>query len=183
MPFDPNNPPEKVGKLSAKKQRQFVHVFNSCWEKHHDDAKCHKMAWGAVRKASCPCEDGREVEKHSVVGIGAIMSDKDAARGLFMAMVDIDAADRIAMSLFDEVKIVKLKSRVVEFLHRLGDFRGEMSSFINDLRDSVRNPKSLQAFPEIKDILAVGEAMRHVNLSTHDVQSRIVKVVTVDAAS
>ena len=58
MPFDPNNPPEKVSKLSAKKQRQWVHVFNSCYDKHKDDAKCHKMAWGAVKKsASClDCE-------------------------------------------------------------------------------------------------------------------------------
>lgn len=52
MPFDPDNPPDKVSKLSEKKQRQWVHVFNSCWEKHKDDGKCHAMAWGAVKKAS-----------------------------------------------------------------------------------------------------------------------------------
>jgi cation transport regulator ChaB len=52
MPFDPDNPPAKVKGLSKKKQRQFCHVFNSCWKKHHDDGKCHAMAWGAVRKSA-----------------------------------------------------------------------------------------------------------------------------------
>lgn len=51
MPFDPKNPPEKIRKLSDKKQRQWVHVFNSCFSEHHDDEKCHKMAWGAVKTA------------------------------------------------------------------------------------------------------------------------------------
>jgi len=48
MPFDPDNPPDKVRKLSPKKQRQWVQVFNSCYAKHKDDVKCHKMAWGVV---------------------------------------------------------------------------------------------------------------------------------------
>lgn len=52
MPFDPNKPPAKLKNLSDKQKRQWVNVFNSCWEKHHDDEKCHKMAWGSVKKAS-----------------------------------------------------------------------------------------------------------------------------------
>jgi cation transport regulator ChaB len=52
MPFDIKNPPEKIKKLSEKKQRQWIHVFNSCWDKNKDDALCHKMAWGAVKKSS-----------------------------------------------------------------------------------------------------------------------------------
>ena len=50
MPYDVNNPPAKVSKLPKAKQRQFVHVFNSCYEKHGDDAICSKMAWGVVGK-------------------------------------------------------------------------------------------------------------------------------------
>lgn len=59
MPYNPDNPPEKLKNLSAAKKRQWVEVFNSCYEKHHDDAKCHKMAWGVVGKsASCTdCDD------------------------------------------------------------------------------------------------------------------------------
>ena len=52
MPFDPNHPPKKLRKLSPKKQRQWCEVFNSCWEKYHDDKKCHMMAWGVVKKAA-----------------------------------------------------------------------------------------------------------------------------------
>ena len=51
MPFDPNNPPAKVKGLPAKKQKQWVEVFNSCWEKNKDDKKCHMIAWGVVKKA------------------------------------------------------------------------------------------------------------------------------------
>src|SRR5690606_2002578 len=45
-----NNPPEKIRKLSQKKQRQWVSVFNSCYESGGDDAKCHAQAWGVVGK-------------------------------------------------------------------------------------------------------------------------------------
>lgn len=51
MPFDPSHPPAKLKSLSPKKQRQWVEVFNSCWEGKKDDKKCHMMAWGAVKKA------------------------------------------------------------------------------------------------------------------------------------
>lgn len=50
MPFDVDNPPDKVKGLSKNKQRQWVEVFNSCWKEHHDDKKCHMMAWGVVKK-------------------------------------------------------------------------------------------------------------------------------------
>lgn len=52
MPYSPDNPPDKLKGLSGKKQRQFMEVFNSCFDKHHDDGKCHAMAWGVVKKAS-----------------------------------------------------------------------------------------------------------------------------------
>jgi hypothetical protein len=50
MPFDPKNPPDKVKNLSPEKQRQWVHIFNSCWSKDPDERKCHMQAWGAVKK-------------------------------------------------------------------------------------------------------------------------------------
>ena len=57
MPYDINNPPEKLRKLSDKKKRQWVSVFNSCYDKHGDEARCHKMAWGVVGK-SVDCDNG-----------------------------------------------------------------------------------------------------------------------------
>ena len=39
-------------KLSARKRRQFLHVFNSCFEENGDDASCYAKAWGAVQKTA-----------------------------------------------------------------------------------------------------------------------------------
>jgi hypothetical protein len=50
MPYDPENPPDKLKNLSENKQRQWVHVFNSCFEKNGDEGMCHQMAWGVVNK-------------------------------------------------------------------------------------------------------------------------------------
>lgn len=50
MPYSVDKPPRKVRKLSAKKQRKFVHVYNSCHARGYDTARCHRMAWGAVKK-------------------------------------------------------------------------------------------------------------------------------------
>ena len=37
-------------KLSAKKRRQFMHVFNSAMERGASEESAHKQAWGAVKK-------------------------------------------------------------------------------------------------------------------------------------
>lgn len=55
MPYkSPEEVAEKVRgarKLSDKQRRQFLHVFNSCWDRNPgDDAKCHAQAWGTVKK-------------------------------------------------------------------------------------------------------------------------------------
>ena len=50
MPYDVKNPPDKIKKLSPRKQRQFIHVYNSCWDKDKDEGKCHAMAWGTVKR-------------------------------------------------------------------------------------------------------------------------------------
>jgi cation transport regulator ChaB len=51
MPFDPSHPPAKLKKLSPKKRRQWVRVFNSEYDRSHDDRKAHMVAWGAVKKS------------------------------------------------------------------------------------------------------------------------------------
>ena len=74
MPYDIDNPPSKLDKLSDKRKRQFIEVFNSCFEKHHDDKKCHMMAWGVVKKAS---QDEQVVRQ-----IRAARLDVEAAEGM-----------------------------------------------------------------------------------------------------
>lgn len=48
MPYDVNNPPEKLRGLPESKQRQWVHVYDSCMKDKGDDVKCQKMAWGVT---------------------------------------------------------------------------------------------------------------------------------------
>ena len=50
MPYDPANPPAKLRRLSPKKKRQWVHVFNSATERGADEESAHKQAWSAVKK-------------------------------------------------------------------------------------------------------------------------------------
>lgn len=52
MPYSPSNPPEKLRKLSPKRQRQWVHVFNQALEQGDDEGKAHAKAWGVVKKSS-----------------------------------------------------------------------------------------------------------------------------------
>jgi uncharacterized protein YdaT len=60
MPYDQSNPPKKLKSLSPKRRRQWVRVFNSCWDRGYDEARCHRMAWGAVKSMS---EDKTDVLK------------------------------------------------------------------------------------------------------------------------
>lgn len=48
MPYDLDNPPDKLRGLSADKQRQWIHVHRSCVEKYGDSVRCQKMAWGVT---------------------------------------------------------------------------------------------------------------------------------------
>lgn len=97
MPFNVDNPPDKIKSLSSKKQRQWVEVFNSCWKKHHDDAKCHAMAWGVAKKASV--EDEEDVghnDKYECPGCGLMA----AAREILQVGLDLqDVEPRIASAL------------------------------------------------------------------------------------
>ena len=53
MPYDIKNPPSKLRKLSARKKRQWIHVYNSCWKQSPgNEARCHAMAWGTVNKTA-----------------------------------------------------------------------------------------------------------------------------------
>ena len=92
MPYDPDNPPDKVSKLSPKKQRQWVHVFNSCHKGGGDEAKCHAQAWGTVKKTAsledaivllerlvmgCDCEDSEEEDDVSYLDVGVHPKDSE----------------------------------------------------------------------------------------------------------
>jgi len=70
MPFDINNPPEKIRKLSDKLQRQWIYVFNNCWDGDPDEKKCHMQAWGVVKKSRGASE---EEDDESFMDVGMAM--------------------------------------------------------------------------------------------------------------
>ena len=105
MPYDPDNPPEKLRGLPENKQRQWVHVFNSCYEKYGDDAKCSKMAWGVT--------GGWKKEK----GFDPLDADRDLdvereARLRFM----LHETTRVVMKGYLREKIEKEIGEKVEFV-------------------------------------------------------------------
>ena len=160
MPYDKSNPPAKLKGLPEKKQRQFVEVFNSCWGEHKDDEKCHKMAWGVVKKA-------HEAEA------------EDRVARIASRVVE-------AAGFVQEAKALKLKARAMLFLQDVKDFKGSINSFLKDLEGAVKNPRALQAFPEVMDVIALSEFMkkgvlRHTFLSEQDIVEKMLQVVEADA--
>ncbi len=48
MPYDLDNPPEKLRGLPQNKQRQWIHVYQSCMGKYGEENRCQKMSWGTT---------------------------------------------------------------------------------------------------------------------------------------
>ncbi len=162
MPYE--KPPEKIKNLSEKKQRQWVAVFNSCWDEHSDDEKCHAMAWGAVKKSS----------------------DEWVAREMLKVAHDIEAADRIALTFVNEARAIKMKTYVDDFFGDVKKFKGQLNKFLKNLPGMVDNPRALAAFPELENIIDLSQfmsrnVMRNVMLSPGELKNRMIQVVTVDA--
>lgn len=91
MPYSSISEAEKknpgLSKYSDKAKRGWLKSFNSCMDDGGSESKCFAIAYSVAngvdgKKASCA-------------------SDEEADRGLCMAMMDIDAAGRVAMSLLN----------------------------------------------------------------------------------
>lgn len=78
MPYDPENPPvDKVHglkKLSKKRQRQWVHVWNNVYEDFKEDGevtdkeeqRCYQQAWNVVNQAVRKDERKRTAQRNTV---------------------------------------------------------------------------------------------------------------------
>ena len=164
MPFDKSRPPAKLRGLSESKQKQWVSVFNSCWKEHEDDERCHKMAWGVVKKA-------HEAETEARV-------ERIAAR---------ISSGREAATFVQEARALKLKARAAAFLQDVKDFKGSINSFLRDLEAAVSNPRALAAFPEVRDVIELSEflkrgVLRHTFLSDADLAEKMQQVVEADVS-
>jgi hypothetical protein len=52
MPYSITNPPDVIKKLTPKKQKQWIAIWNDCHERGQPEEQCFKTAWGVVKKAS-----------------------------------------------------------------------------------------------------------------------------------
>jgi hypothetical protein len=98
MPYSPSNPPGKLKGLSAKKKRQWVHVFNTALENGDDEGTAHAKAWGVVKKSSC---DGQTYGPTETEGD---LADATLNRDLLQARQDV----RVAREL------VRIASEILE---------------------------------------------------------------------
>ena len=115
------------------------------------------------------------------------MNNAIIATELMHAAADLAAVEpRLAMSLIQEAKALKMKAQALEFFDDVKHFKGELNEFLRGMTEAVRNPKALQAFPEIRDVIELSEflkrgVLRHTFLSERDIAQKMQQVVELDA--
>lgn len=159
-----------LSKYSAKAKRGWLSAFNSAMESGKDESAAFAIAYSVANKV-----DGRT------------SSDLITAASLVIIASELEASDpKIAMSLLQEAKALKLKARVLEFFDEAKRFKGEMNKVISDLTSSVQNPRALAAFPPLKDILELGRFMsvgvlKEAHTPESDIEDMMLQVVSLDA--
>ena len=200
MPFDPDNPPSKVKDLPAKKQRKWVEVFNKCWKDKHDDGACHQLAWGVVKKSSdngcgCPGDIIGPAESEGSIADATqyrdIMvrasTDQCVAREIVLIARELaETNPRLAMSLVQEAKAIRLKAKLMEFFTEAKRFKGEINELMEAMTSSVKDPRALAACPELRDVLELARVMnqgvlRAAHLPESEIAAKMQKVVAIDA--
>jgi hypothetical protein len=108
MPYDLDNPPDKIKNLSPKKQRQFIHVYNSCWDKNHDEELCHKQAWGVTGGSEDDSDEGKEEKKSFNVTSFKKVSKKEKQ----IEIAKLLLGDEVVSSLRDELQSIHKKAEM-----------------------------------------------------------------------
>ena len=52
MPYTLKNPPDVIHDLSEAKQKQWITVWNKCFDEGKPESECFKTAWGAVKRSA-----------------------------------------------------------------------------------------------------------------------------------
>ena len=91
-----------------------------------------------------------------------------------------------AIPMMEEIKALKLKAVVVDFLDEVKDFKGDINQFLKKITSMVENPKSLNAFPELKEVIDLSNFMKkgvlkHTFMSPKEIVERMQRVVQLDA--
>ena len=106
---------------------------------------------------------------------------KWVARELVAAAKDIEAG-----SFLDDVRVIKMKSALEDFLEEVKHFKGDINLFLKSITSMVKNPRALSAFPELRDIVELSTfikkgVLKYTFMSPTDIVDRMQKVVELDA--
>ena len=197
MPYSSVSEAEKknsgLKKYSDKAKRGWLKSFNSCMEGGDDESKCFATAYSVANKvdgtkaSESEPEEVEHNEKYAPIGPCMCCADECIARELLHIALDLqDDEPKIAMGLMDEVKALKLKARVLEFYKEMRGFQAELADFIGDLKDGVKNPRSLSNFPEIADFIGLEKQLRvgplrHAYEPEQMIAEKMLQVVKADA--
>jgi len=115
------------------------------------------------------------------------MKENDVVREMIAAARELAPFEpKLAMSIIEEAKALKMKGVVMELMDDVKHFRGTLNRFLKDLPAMVKDPKSLRAFPELKDIIELSDflkrkVLRHTFLSPNDIAEKMLGIVEADA--
>jgi hypothetical protein len=181
MPYDTIEQAEKTNpglkKYSDKAKRGWLSSFNSCMGSGGPESKCFAVAYSVANKV-----DGKKAAEEPI-------DHYRVFHELLIAAVDIqDVEPKLAMSLVEEAKALRMKGLVMDMMDDVKHFRGSLNKFMKEMMLSVQNPKSLSKFSELKDIIELNDfirkkILRHTFLSPRDVSEKMQDVVEADAVA
>lgn len=174
MPYKTINEAEEknpgLKKYSDKAKRGWMGSFNGCMKDGGPEDKCYAIAYSVANKV-----DGRKpsTKKSSI-------DEKWVARELIAAAKEVDAG------LMDDIKVVKMRAVVEDFLDEVKFFKGDINKFLKQITSMVDNPKALMGFPEMRGIVELSTflkkgVLKYTFMSPKDISERMQKVVELDA--
>jgi hypothetical protein len=172
MPYGSVSEAEKknpgLKKYSDKAKRGWLSALNKCLKDGSAESKCFAIAYSVANKAQ---KKAHQMEMEGrIARIASCVASKE----------------RLAMSFVEEARAVKLKARALEFFQSVKNFKGDLNDFLRDMTSAVRDPRSLQEFPEIRDVISLSEflkkgVLRHTFLSEQDISLKMQQVVERDS--
>jgi hypothetical protein len=95
-----------------------------------------------------------------------------------------DIEPKLASSLIDDIKVIKLRELASDIFAESRKSKGALNRFLDTLNGSVERAQSLREFPELRDFIQLGSAMksvlRHTNMSDRELQAKFEKVICKD---
>lgn len=99
-----------------------------------------------------------------------------------------DCGQALSAGLKEEAAALALKGKVKDYLDEVKKFRGQTNAFVDAMTKAVRNPKSLAAFPPLRDIISLNAQLRqsvlpHTFLHEADIANMLQTVICKDTGA